>query len=393
MRKSPGKLPETVQKHLTSKASENVKKGNFSLVIFASVIIFLIVGNFFLENPSRASLDYISAQNLYSHCLNSKSTTNCYKKQFEIWAKTLNFTNNVKILQNLRQIDPKVQVCHGYAHIISSEEVVKNPQDWTHHLREINPTDCSSGFIHGAIEGLERSNPNFSISSDFIKSTCAEISTVKNGIAAERIQNTCAHAMGHILLVEKSADIDKALAECPGFNRGFSTQCFRGIFMESIFKSNLVYHGLSAKPEFSQKEVQNQENICNSQKPDRAESCWDIISNLDVEASEGNYPKTLNLCNHAPSEKLKVICSTSAAQYLFIKAESGIFENIKNPGQLCSNYINNEFASKTCIQKILLAVFENHLNEKAYTFCQEIDSKFRGFCKSNIREISGRFSS
>lgn len=383
-----------MQKHLSNLHKQQNRNAKFSLIVILSAIISLLIYSFPFQETSNIPPAEIIAQKLYNHCKENKSVTNCYKNQFEIWAKVLSFKTNLEILNSLKRLDPRTQICHSLAHIISAEEVVKNPKDWTRHLKAINPTDCSTGFIHGAIEGLERSIPLFSINPDFIEKTCEEISSIKNGLAKARIKNTCAHAMGHILLVEEKANIEKALDKCPNLSKGYNSMCFKGIFMESIFRTNLNFHGITTKPQFTEIEVRNQEKICNNQNTaNRTESCWDIISNLYIEALNDNYQSTYDYCNHAPEEKLRIMCYTSAAQYLFTKAESGISESIKNPENLCSPYTNNKNAYKICVEKILQAAIENRLENRAYWFCGRLNNEFRQFCEAKITDISARFAS
>lgn len=231
------------------------------LLIFISGLI--IIYSFKTDKPETREI----AQRIVARC-EKDSSVRCLRSFFEEFAKKNKFQETNAVLKEIQEIKPSTKYCHPFAHAISIAEVEKDPANWLNVFSYVPDSECSYGFFHGVIEGEYRSDRNFMIDDQLISSVCAsELNKV--GFA-----RSCAHAFGHVLLVQEDGVVTNALNACDKLSTNLANPCFQGVFMENIQKENLTDSTVLQSELWDEEFLNSQVFYCNGFSGSKQSECW-----------------------------------------------------------------------------------------------------------------------
>ncbi len=175
------------------------------------------------------------------------------------------------------------------AHGIGWGSYKRDPENWRALIQNMN-SSCNYGAIHGVLEGYIKSLPDKSLKREVIGSICGE-----------NPRADCNHIIGHLLLVQTDADVDKALDLCEVFTDARQNSfCISGVFMEYQTALNLVAHDLVPKSWLNwAPRLPELEKLCRSYGGKQAEGCWEEIIHVALVAFNNDPSRTWALCNSA----------------------------------------------------------------------------------------------
>jgi hypothetical protein len=259
-----------------------------------------------------------SAQRIYASCKSSGGDEDCYSKEFTPLAEERGPNYAFETLFVLQQKDPAATGCHLIAHGIGLGTYLHDPSNWQKSIQNINPA-CSYGAIHGVLENYVATLPGGKLPKDLVPDICGD-----------NPRADCNHIVGHLILVEAEADVDRGLDICDIFknNPGQLEHCYTGIFMEFQTALNLIEHGLA--PESWRNwpaRVDELEKMCLEYESDKAVACWKEIVHAAAVKYKNNAAQVFALCDSAPIDKASYQCKTHsvgimAAVYNFDYARS-----------------------------------------------------------------------
>lgn len=357
-------------------------------ILFAGIILEL----FFLLSPKFQSQKNIKTfvADSFSECADKDNWRNCYGKKIATLTKTYDFALALNAISELQARDEKVNDCHILAHYAAISAVEKDPGQWQDILKLVDLSDCNYGYIHGALEGLSRVDPNFLINERTIPKICAQVTAIKRSPGSDQ---GCAHIMGHLTLAgfcnkDITKAVDSAVNVCSLVNDTLQHECFAGIFMESFTRDNLVAHCESSKVAWDEELIIKQEELCKAYEGEASISCWQEISHLynayypnDPEmvykkCLGANDPKKISSCYfHAVATLIQGPTDTS-----YLRA-------------ICQPLIENYSNYTSCTTQATGAIMTASINsvEKAVAFCRAYSENVQTNCVENIiRKIKNK---
>lgn len=271
---------------------------------------------------------------IVNNCKGDRDFSTCYGEKLSQINQLFGFKQTIKLLQIIQDKDPQINKCHSIAHKIAQNEVRKNPDNWLDFFKQLeDPYMCFTGFIHGAVEGKKGSDSQLVLKKPLIEKMCRDIVDATN----QKNPYPCGHGLGHIILVEQEADLNKSIQICKSLSDGIRRGCLDGLFMEFLLKTNLTEHGLVWPQEITPAYVQKMETTCANYQGKIAESCW-------REMSQGYYmihgPDLLKLKNNCQKGVVKeniMACYFRSFNFALIDNN---FDH-SQLSQLCTDYLNN----------------------------------------------------
>lgn len=330
------------------------------------------------------------ARSIIENCKNNTDKSYCYEEKFIDTAKKTDFLNILQVLHEGQKLNVRLNFCHSIAHKISLQMVKKHPENQLNHLKLISADECSSGFLHGTIEGLYANDPHFSLDAKNIKTLCSNVSEhvkqdgFNRGYASQII---CAHSIGHIILVEKNANTDEAISSCPILSNEFALACYKGVFMEYFTRENLVNHGIAQPLFIDDQQIINLERLCNNNLTLAFEACWETISRVFRIKGDNNYQIVYNLCQHAPLKNQKMACYLAAAGEIFSQYGRNA-NDFSQSGELCSPFSNNAEYYHQCIEIIIRQNTPNNSQNSFALFCKSVLDSYNEYCYEKLRTLS-----
>lgn len=317
---------------------------------------------------------------LVSVCKGRSTTEECYGNRFGILTKKEKIEYTLAVLKNVQNKDNKAKNCHFIAHKISQAEVEKNPEDWLGVFGKIDLNACSRGFFHGVIEGHLKDDPDFMLDKKSISSICSSIAQ-KTGenLSEEQVDSLCAHAVGHILLVQTEGVIDNSVKVCSQLSKYLENPCYDGVFMENTNRENLKLHGISEDLEWNEANTFQIEKLCKKYSGKVGSSCWAGLSDMFGSISEGDSKKLYQLCQNAPDTEERENCYAKGSGFMaFIFAGQG-----KNSefATLCNEDLKDSTV-RSCIQQVVSYVLNSSISysDKVLFFCDKFSSSLDNFC-------------
>ncbi len=362
------------------------KKWGLLLISFSIFILFLIVGLFriFPVNQSTAA-------GIINFCQNKKEWQHCYADQLILVNSSSRFSFTLATLKEIQHNDPKILDCHFIAHKLATYEISKNPGDWLSIFNYVNQDDCVNGYIHGALEGKQSFDNNFLIDEKTIPSICESIKHYsskpnKSASSTHSPEKTCAHSMGHILLVNSRGDIDNALSVCQKLPDELQFQCANGVFMESIVRDNLQSHQIKNKLEAKKDNINLISNLCLKYSGWLQEVCWTESAHFFTSLSDNSPTGTRYYCNLAPSKLYQDKCYFHGVKLII---ENHLVEETTFK-EICQDYLADSDQAKLCIDNILTYIFlsDQKFHSQADLFCQSLPQDFSLYCTSEIRSTN-----
>jgi hypothetical protein len=268
------------------------------------LLVFTLVGSclflaFLINKGQVLTVNFLASQ-IVASCKNKIDWNICYGNALSKINSKMPFIFSINVMEKIQNIDPQTKTCHVISHRLAWSEVAKNPANWLSMFKQIpNPNVCFTGFIHGAIEGKQRYDSHFELTPAIGNQICDQLKKVTKS------NNTypCGHGLGHITLVENFPDLLEASKFCNSLQKDLNRSCLDGLFMEEIFKVNLIEHGLEKPINIGELYAQESENICRSFQDQEAESCWRELSILYSKITGPNFNQLKTHCQRAGSQR------------------------------------------------------------------------------------------
>jgi hypothetical protein len=258
---------------------------------------------------------------------------------------------------------------------LGGSEIAKNPDDWLSMFKYIPDSNmCFTGFIHGAMEGKQRYDSDFKLNPQTANEMCNQIKKIMNNDN----MYPCGHGLGHIILVEENNDLVKAATVCTGLQEGLQRYCLDGLFMEYIFKSNLISHGMAAPIEESEKYAKEIESICKTFRGEKTTSCWREISMLYFKIVGTDITKLYQYCERG------ILNQNVNACYFRVLSVVVMDQKVdkKQFAFLCDKYRNNDSSLSLCYDWVITGIIytDPKLIYLINEICQVAPTTFKNEC-------------
>jgi len=347
-------------------------------LVYLALIAVLLSGGFFslsFRSPAENSLDMASKIN--TQCRDD-SSNRCLKSFFADFAKENSFNQTKQVLDALQEINPTIRYCHPFAHVISIAEVEKNAEGWLDVFSYIPESECSYGYFHGVIEGKYRSDPDFLIDSGFIESVCSR-DLKKSGFS-----RSCAHAFGHVVLVQEEGSIENGLGICEKLLPDLNNPCLQGVFMENIQKDNLSEHGIKDRETWDVNFLNTEIAYCNQFNGSKQNECWRSLGPVIRAVSE--VDKAVLVCQDAPEYLSRRFCTREVlgSELVFQFSQSGEEEKYSDECLFLSDQ-NQEY--RNCMKDLISYVILTSASYKSemLRYCEIVLAKDREDCISIVK--------
>lgn len=348
-----------------------------ALALLDIALVIILLG---LPNPVGVFVEG-DAQRLAQVCQNNPNWRTCYGNELASITKQHNFDYTLQIIKILPTVDPKTGDCHILAHQATGAEIAQDPLRWEELVKKIDANSCNYGFVHGIVEGRSRFDPKFNLNEESIPQICETITKYK---PVKGIDQTCAHIMGHVLLVEKDGSIPDTVNICEKIPQSLQYQCFSGTFMESFTRDNLVTHGLAKKIPWNEETIKAQEDLCRKYQGFAAMGCWQEISHMYSAYFHDDPAKVFEACSRAPNIKFRNECYQHAVASLTTQGpeEENYFAS------LCKYYEDNEYEYQRCTLVAVDSMMNASISytDRALNYCSAIPEGFKDECFKNIAE-------
>lgn len=323
-------------------------------------------------------------KNIAEFCSQNDDWRKCFGTQLASFNKDHSLKQTIQALEQIKKLDPKTNDCHFIAHWVSLSEVEKAPDKWLDIFNVVDQTICVNGFVHGALEGRSRFDPNFKINASVIPNICQSIEEriSKRGGKTSNAEDACSHIMGHILLVEAAGNLDQAINQCSQLDRSIKFSCFQGVFMENVERENLVVHENTPQLPKTEESAGQIEAICPTFKPEARGACYRELSHIYTRLST-NPQKVFEYCLASPNKDQKNECYFHSLNLLVLKQDVPD-SDLKN---LCIFFEKDEQLLKNCISRVIQPLLGSSTGfvDRASQFCN-YQGSYQQFCFEKIEE-------
>jgi hypothetical protein len=278
-----------------------------ALLILTVVTVFgVLLGDFLkIEDDLRmpqSEKSIAAAENAGKTCLSQgvkkfRSRHDCYADYYY----NLTFKNNKEFaftsMLELQKMDESAKECHFILHSIGRAAFDKDPDNWKQTLSDM-PVECDYGGLHGVLEAYQAAGGE--VSKKTIPTFCTD-----------DYEGGCAHAVGHLLLVEQGNKLDEANVLCKSYTEEEERHnCMAGVFMERMIPRNLVSHGLvePGKVERWWDNIAEHEELCRSFSGEEFIACWTEISHSAAYKFRGEWEAVFAFCNSTDLQKAAGSC-------------------------------------------------------------------------------------
>lgn len=211
-------------------------------------------------------------------CASDPYRPSCYDREIPKLAAALSLEDTFKVTKLVQERDSGYFYCHVLGHELSSREVRKNPARWKEVISRCPGGMCSNGCIHGAFQERFRADALSRAEIEEIKPDLETICEARQNWRPTGLeQNTCYHALGHLLMYITSADTPKATELCNDValkrdGRSFLQFCYDGVFMQ-IFQP-LEPEDFALVKDVGPKKKEGLLAFCDTSSGEARESCW-----------------------------------------------------------------------------------------------------------------------
>lgn len=347
-------------------------KKSYLLPLLFFIFLMLSLALFFFINDIKSLFfkeDFTG--NVINECQNHRDWRDCYGQKLAFYNKTQPISDTLLILEGIKNNDLKTRDCHLIAHYIASEETAKDPGNWLDLFQHVDQNSCVGGFIHGALEGKKRFDPDFKLNIATIPEICHTI----NRHSGDNNLDPCAHAIGHLLLVENYGSITEAVNICKSLPDSIKASCSNGVFMENITRENLIDHDLAKPISYDEESALTLEYLCRSHSRQEELSCWREISHIYAPLAKNNIKKVYQLCLKAPSDNTRDECYLHSFNSV-LPGNDFSSEDLK---QICMPYINTEKVN-ACIEKAVTVFTLSNSYDQTKEFCSQFNEDQKRYC-------------
>lgn len=338
------------------------------LFIFSFLFFHLL---FFLQWRVVAPIE--DAKNsIYKACEKLSYKERCYAKEFGELTKKHPIEFSITVLKRLQEEDVQARGCHFIAHSISIAETLKDESKWKDIIQKLDPRLCTGGFFHGVLEVYTTLNPTVRIDEAFIRSIC-------QGEFENTNEWSCAHLMGHLMLVETEGDLSEAAQLCTQIQDAhLSYSCSTGAFMEYLTRENLVSHGIGEKANWNEEFTQEMQDTCENNQGTARTACWRELSHLFIHLFPADPVRLYEKCSEASSQESAHQCYIHGVN---IMAVSHKFDRANLP-LLCKPYLKDIPKLIECndyVVRVLLTSSLEYLDDTV-TYCKSFNAQPREEC-------------
>jgi len=309
----------------------------------------------------------------------SANKDSCYKNDFIDLTQKTDFFFAQRTLDFLQDIDPITRNCHVLAHEIAKSAIRKTPSDWEDLISKINADTCGGGYLHGILEAHTGDDPDFRITSEFIRNLCIRT----GGDLKNYKTRTCAHILGHLMLVKTYGDMYAALPVCADLPDELSLECYNGVFMEDSFKLALAEHGLGEIPVRDKARMERQRARCVKYDGTAGAACWTDMAEIFAELYDFDPKKTFQSCQEAPVERERIQCYQKA---IIIITASPAYDDTKKLLGVCAPYQGQDPLYRRCLHFMNAAAthYSLKLADRSISLCSKIERKFQKDCFQDL---------
>lgn len=329
----------------------------------------------------------MSAQRIDEECKGRIDNDQCFANAFYKLSQKNDSNFAVKTLLHLQEIDPQnTRGCHFTAHKISQAETEKDPNKWEEVIKKVSPTMCTGGFLHGVLESHVATDPDFTINENSITHICTDI---LNGTENRFAERSCAHNLGHLMIVQEEGKLQKAVEQCNKLKSdNFRYECLSGSFMETLTAENLMAHELiKVKPRWNIDLARSTEEVCSKYDGLAAQACWKEISYVYF-AIRNSEPLGLYAeCQRAPTKEMADGC------YIYGAGNMVTGSNFKQENliTLCHQFAETDPMFPRCMDQTIGSMLTSTSSnlDKALTICSGTYENFRNGCYRRIKYFLG----
>jgi len=315
-------------------------------------------------SPQAGSSDALADQFL-SECASSDSKLACYLQRFHGVITEFGTERALTVLEQVAAQDQSALTAgHPLAHEIGRLSFAHYGDAKTAfaHCREM----FDSGCYHGVLEAVLTS------SADISPAAVGGLCDAAVGAGQSHfVKFQCVHGLGHGLLMHFH-EIPKALSFCDALPTSWDREsCYGGVFMENIVAVNTTnpHH-----PHRHQLDSDDPLAPCNHVERKYQGACYLLQSSAILMLNGYNFSQAFKTCEQAPREFID-ICYQSMGRDV-----SGFtLRDIERSYSICLQ------GSPQYIHQCIVGVAKDFVNHSAraepgLTFCQRVDSRYKGSC-------------
>lgn len=312
----------------------------------------------------------------------SDNSGRCFSNFFTSFAKDHLLKDSRVLLQELQKINPKLIYCHSIAHSVAIAEVEKNSQNWLEIFKQVPDSECSYGYFHGVIEGKYRATPDFEVDSKFVNQVCLRMER-------EGAKRSCAHAFGHVILVQEVGNMTNALLICNNLEIIIKSSCFQGVFMENVQRDNLSFHKVINRELWNEAYLAKEKASCDEYSGDKRVECWRSLAPVILSVSGKGINGAVSFCKGAPDYASRRSCNREVLGH-------NIVNELRNGSQkvssldICSLFSGQDKEYGDCVKDLVGYVL---LTSKSYqSQMTELCGKARSSVKEKCLEVVKNYS-
>lgn len=361
------------------KASKRVYK-RLSIGKLGMLLIFLFFAAsllFFGLSFKNSKIDFAKlAFEVNAQCKEDQSDR-CFKIFFDSFSKDHPLNDSINLLNELQKINSKTVYCHSIAHAIAVAEVKKDPKNWLEVFDRVPEGECSYGYFHGVVEGKYAEDNTFTVNYDLINSICLRKSE-------NHSRRGCAHAFGHLLLVQDSGEVSNSLQKCDKLDGEIQSPCYQGIFMENIQTENLSFHGIRSKKTWDDDFLNEETKFCEMFNGFKQAQCWVSLAPVILWVNHQDLSSSVQYCQTALDPSGKRLCIREVLGEVVLRRLGNDSSDINS--DFCSLLLNQQEEYKNCVEDVLSYVL---LTSKSYKkqmegFCRNVKQEVRQVCTNRI---------
>jgi hypothetical protein len=307
-----------MKKALSLLRNKTVLNAVFFLGTLGLLFIYLPV----IESLSFSSLTKSNAHAIAIDCAKAEDKEVCFTEHFSEIAAKNELAYTLSVLEHLQATEARSNGCHFIGHVVGEEEVKKDPGRWEETIAKLPVTQCTGGFLMGALEAHKELDKTFVLNAQTIPVICNRVLNHTQQLGSDQ---TCIHTTGHLLLIEKLGAVPKAIDECSQLQSFFIYECSSGVFMENIYRRNLHDHGIGLPLEWNAMTMEQQQRLCLEYIAVQGQACWRELSHMFVDMAERDAEKVYMMCNNAPEQNFIDSCYLHAVHVMVLTEKNSSF--------------------------------------------------------------------
>lgn len=354
-------------------------KQNLATSLLIAALLFAVGATLYL--PSRSASLSASAQEVsnqvYNQC-HKNANGSCYQDVLIEVVTDYGLPFGVSVLTALQEKDPAVRFCHSLAHEMGAVAVANEPEKWSALVKEIDPMGCSGGYFHGVLEGHAGATGGRKLDAQEITNLCGNAFSFQAG--------TCAHLLGHLLMVDTLGSIPEALGSCELYSvETLERECFSGVFMENMTKENLLDHGLAQQKSWDLESINENERLCRKYDGQIAMACWGEMAHMYAAVYNDDTPTVFKLCKNSGTDNL--------AEYCYLRSVAKMSVTLGDQAKIntiCNIFTETESA-RMCISYAINSMLNNSkaFLPRAEMFCEHTGNN-KSYCLEAIKNNQKR---